>query len=236
MRMPRVSSRSLCATGRPCSGPKISLCACISSAFAAASAAISGITVTMALTFEFTRSICLRCAASASRADSFLVRISRAISTVLKKQTEEAVASASRAPSRRSTAAIPSRTSRRVGLFSLTAGSLPRSGVSVPVVSVGHAPRSRTAPCARCGKQLWMVGSQPGVTARIGSNGANRVCWDYFRLARDSDTIVGVITQNTPLLSYEPPLDMENPTRDNICRNCRFDRNPFHLWSSRKGI
>ena len=46
----------------------------------------------MALTFGFTRSICFRCAASASRADSFFARISRAISTVLIKQTEEAVA------------------------------------------------------------------------------------------------------------------------------------------------
>ena len=43
----------------------------------------------MALTFGFTRSICFRCAASASRADSFFARISRAISTVLIKQTEE---------------------------------------------------------------------------------------------------------------------------------------------------
>ena len=81
--MPRVSIRSLCATGSPCSGPNFSLRACISSAFAAASAAISATSVTMALTFGFTRSICFRQPASASRADSFFARISRAISTAL---------------------------------------------------------------------------------------------------------------------------------------------------------
>jgi hypothetical protein len=48
-------------------GRNVSLCACISSAFEAASAAISGTSVTIALTFGFTRSICFKCAASASR-------------------------------------------------------------------------------------------------------------------------------------------------------------------------
>ena len=89
--MPRVSIRSLCATGNPCRGPNRSLRACISSALAAAAAAISGTRVTMALTFGFTRSICFRCSARASRADSFLVRISRAISTALMKHRDPAL-------------------------------------------------------------------------------------------------------------------------------------------------
>ena len=81
VRIPRVSIRSLCATGSPCSGPSIAPRACISSALAAAAAASSGTRVTIALTFGLTRSICARCAASASRAESFFARISRAIST-----------------------------------------------------------------------------------------------------------------------------------------------------------
>src|SRR5579872_3066489 len=113
--MPLVSSRSLCATGSPCNGPSVSLRACISSAFEAAAAAISGTKVTIALTFGLTRSICLRCWASASRAESFFARISRAISTVLMKQTEDV--SASKVSWRRGAAAIPSRISRRVALF-----------------------------------------------------------------------------------------------------------------------
>jgi hypothetical protein len=41
-------------------------------------------------------------------------------------------------PSRRSIAAIPCRTSRRVGLFSLTGASLARNGVCVPVAPNGN--------------------------------------------------------------------------------------------------
>src|SRR5579864_6757523 len=122
--MPRVSNKSLCATGRPCNGPKVSLCVCISSAFAAASAAISGTRVTMAFTFGFTRSICFRCASSTSRADSFFVCMRWAISTALIKQIEVVVDCASRVLSKRSIPAIPKRTSRRVGSFSLIVVSL----------------------------------------------------------------------------------------------------------------
>lgn len=50
-----------------------------------------------------------------------------------------------------------------------------------------------------------------------------------FRFARHSGTIASVITRNTSVLSYRPPLEMENPTRDNICRNCAFDLIPSHL-------
>ena len=121
-----MSSRSLCATGRPCSGPSISPRACISSALAAAAAASSGTRVTIALTFGLTRSICVRCAASASRAESFFARISRAISTALMKHTEEAPAWASGVLARNGNAARLMRTSRRVGWFSLMAGILHR--------------------------------------------------------------------------------------------------------------
>jgi hypothetical protein len=44
----------------------------------------------MALTCGLTRSIWVRCAASTSRADSFFVRIRRAISTALMKHTDAA--------------------------------------------------------------------------------------------------------------------------------------------------
>ena len=44
----------------------------------------------MALTLGLTRSICFRCSASASRAESFFARISWAISTALVKQSGEA--------------------------------------------------------------------------------------------------------------------------------------------------
>src|SRR5207237_8229107 len=79
------------------------------------SPAISATRVTIAFTFGFTRSICFRCAASASRADSFFMRINCAISTALIKQTDESEACACRVGWKRGTAAIPSRTSRRVG-------------------------------------------------------------------------------------------------------------------------
>ena len=92
--MPRVSMRSLWATGRPCSGPSFSPRACISSARVAASSAISATRVTIALTLGLTRSICLRCSASASRAESFFARMSWAISTALVKQSGEAADSA----------------------------------------------------------------------------------------------------------------------------------------------
>ena len=65
--------------------------ACISSALAAAVIAISETSVTIALTLGFTSSICFKCAASASRAESFFARINRAISTALMKQIEDVV-------------------------------------------------------------------------------------------------------------------------------------------------
>ena len=69
----------------------------------------------MALTFGFTRSICFRCSASASRAESFFARISRAISTALRKQRSfEVLADASRGA-----AVIPISASRRVGWSAL---------------------------------------------------------------------------------------------------------------------
>src|SRR5580704_6712982 len=142
--MPRVSRRSLCATGRPCSGPKVSLRVCFSSAFAAASAAISATRVTMAFTFGFTRSICFRCAASASRAESFFARIRVAISTVLVKQTEESLPSACMVPFSNRAAAVPSKISRRVGWFSLTGGSLSRVGLSSVSFSLRGLVHART--------------------------------------------------------------------------------------------
>ena len=55
--------------------------------------------VTMAFTLGLTRSICLRCSASASRAESFFARMSWAISTALVKQSGEAGDSAFERPS-----------------------------------------------------------------------------------------------------------------------------------------
>ena len=89
VRMPAVSTRSLCATGRPCSGPSGAPRACASSALRAFSRACSAISVTIAFTFGFTRSICFRCASITSRALNFLRRMSAAISTAVRKQMSE---------------------------------------------------------------------------------------------------------------------------------------------------
>src|SRR5580704_6566895 len=76
--------------------------------------------VTMAFTLGLTRSICLRCSSSASRAESFLARIIAAMSTADVKQSEGAEFWALRAAGKAEaaeTAARPARTSRRVGWF-----------------------------------------------------------------------------------------------------------------------
>ena len=72
----------------------------------------------MAFTLGLTRSICLRCSSSASRAESFLARIMAAISTADVKQSEGAefwALSAAGKTEAAETAARPARNSRRVG-------------------------------------------------------------------------------------------------------------------------
>ena len=85
--MPFVSTRSLCAIGSPCSKPTSAARAKRSSAARAPSIARSGRSVTIALTFGLTRSICLRCASITSRAETSLLRMSRASSVAVKKQS-----------------------------------------------------------------------------------------------------------------------------------------------------
>jgi len=89
-----------------------------------ASAAISGTKVTMALTIGFTRSICLRCTASASRADIFFIRIRRAISTAPIKKTEESRFGGGGSGTLET--GVLAKTSRHIGRFLLTGASLPR--------------------------------------------------------------------------------------------------------------
>ena len=66
VRTPAVSARSLCAIGRPCSGPRSSPRRTRRAAPRAASAARSGVGVTIALTLPLTASIRARCASSSS--------------------------------------------------------------------------------------------------------------------------------------------------------------------------
>src|SRR5579883_244843 len=84
--MPAVSMRSLCAMGRPWSGPSGAPLACAWSALRAPFLAWSRTSVTIALTWGFTRSICKRCASRTSRELSAFLRIIDAISTAVMKQ------------------------------------------------------------------------------------------------------------------------------------------------------
>src|SRR5258706_6954326 len=87
VRMPAVSCKSFTPTGIPCSGPSTFPCANDSSAAAACAINCSSATsVTIALTLEFTRPICFRCACITSRAESFFSRINLAMSTARMKQ------------------------------------------------------------------------------------------------------------------------------------------------------
>src|SRR5262249_47426146 len=83
VRTPVVSTRSLCATGSPCSSPGCSPRASASSAAAALASAWSNVLVTTALTTGSTSSIRLMCAATTSRADTSRPRIRPARSTAL---------------------------------------------------------------------------------------------------------------------------------------------------------
>ena len=92
VRIPAVSTRSLCATGRPCSAPTGRPRAIASSAFAASAMARSATRVTMALTLGFTRSICARCACMSSRAETFRPRSSATSWVAGRKQRSAALA------------------------------------------------------------------------------------------------------------------------------------------------
>ena len=85
--MPAVSTRSLCAIGRPCSTPKGPPFAVSSSARAASAIARSATRVTIALTFGLTRSMRARCAAMTSRAETSRRRIMSVSSTALRSQS-----------------------------------------------------------------------------------------------------------------------------------------------------
>ena len=78
VRMPLVGTRSLWATGSPCSGPTRSPRASAASAFTARSRASSGTSVTMALRVGLTRSIAASWASITSRAETCRSAISRA--------------------------------------------------------------------------------------------------------------------------------------------------------------
>ena len=86
VRIPLVICRSLCAIGRPCSGPRTRPRASASSASSARASAWSATSVTMAFTVGLTRAIRSRCAATRSRAERDFARIRRAISTALMEQ------------------------------------------------------------------------------------------------------------------------------------------------------
>src|SRR5262245_20264760 len=94
--MPFVSTRSLIAIGRPCSGPGLRPARSAASARSACSRAASATSVTMALTFGLTRSIWLRCASRTSRAVTPRARRRRASSTAPLKQSSDG--SSARAP------------------------------------------------------------------------------------------------------------------------------------------
>src|SRR5262245_63472378 len=84
--MPRVGTRSLCATGRPNSGPAASPRASAASFARASSSARAAVSVTIALTFGLTRSIWARCAWTTSVTDTSRARIRRASSVAVRKQ------------------------------------------------------------------------------------------------------------------------------------------------------
>ena len=84
--MPPVAWVSLCATGRPCSGPTSSPAASAASAASAAARAPSASRVTTALTAGFSRSIRSRCASSSSRAEISRARSIAASSVAGRKQ------------------------------------------------------------------------------------------------------------------------------------------------------
>ena len=93
---------------------------------AAAAVASSGTSVTIALTFGFTRSICFRCASNTSLADSFFLRIKPASDLADWKQRGDAAAAASGVPeSERSEIAA-----RRVMQPMLARGCIVASGPS----------------------------------------------------------------------------------------------------------
>src|SRR6266436_6397808 len=87
VRIPAVSCKSFAPTGIPCSGPSdFPLASDSSAATACAINCSSATSVTIALTLEFTRPICFKCACITSRAESFFSRIALAISTARRKQ------------------------------------------------------------------------------------------------------------------------------------------------------
>src|SRR6478672_8614621 len=85
--MPAVSTRSLWATGRPCSTPSGPPRAESSSARAASASARSATSVTIALTFGLIRSMRARWAVITSRADTSLRRMRAASSMALRSQS-----------------------------------------------------------------------------------------------------------------------------------------------------
>ena len=86
VRIPAVTKRSLCATGRPWRGPTSSPRASAASAASAASSAASATSVTMALTAVLTWSIRARCAVITSRAETCLSRSSATSSRAVRSQ------------------------------------------------------------------------------------------------------------------------------------------------------
>ena len=91
VRIPAVGTRSLWATGSPCSGPSFAPRACASSAALAPAIARSATSVTIALTRGFTRSMRLRCAAITSRAETSLRRMRAVSSTALRLHSSSPV-------------------------------------------------------------------------------------------------------------------------------------------------
>src|SRR5690606_18455771 len=93
VRMPAVRWVSLCATGRPFSGPIGSPAASRSSAAAASASARSGTSVTIAFTCGLTRSMRSRWACTSSRAETSRRRSAAAISRAVRRQTSVMVES-----------------------------------------------------------------------------------------------------------------------------------------------
>src|SRR5207249_77670 len=84
--MPRVGTRSLCATGSPKSGPAAWPRASAASFSRASASARAAVRVTIAFTFGLTRSICARCAWTTSVTETSRARMRRASSTAVEKQ------------------------------------------------------------------------------------------------------------------------------------------------------
>ena len=99
VRTPAVSTRSLCTTGRPCSGPTgAPVRASSSSSCPARRSAESGVRVTTAFTAPSTASMRARCAATTSRADTWRVRIRSRSATALRSTSSSSTAATVPAP------------------------------------------------------------------------------------------------------------------------------------------